>query len=229
MPEKFKLYDRDYELADLDSDEMSYFNQQLETLFGTDDSVERQIIMDRKDWILAAVRAVKAAIPQHPTFKGVNAGDTELGFSPIRPVHTKRGDGVGATRDTWDHAVSAETWADWLCSSTGNVGYLLDKRMGQIILYLKSYLSPTPLASEVQFSIGRTKFLPYDFRSMRLGDNKHGMAIYPLPTMFVMPSTDQLFADLFADVAGTENLALGGLSIGLGAFLKETTSVTWQT
>jgi len=229
MPEKFRLYDKDYELADLDATEMAYFDSQLQTLFGTDDSVERQLIMDRRELILLAVRAVKQAISSHPTFRGIYAGDTELGFSPIRPVHTKRGDGVGAIRDTWDHAVTAETWADWLCSSTANTGYLLDKRMGQIILYLKSYTSPVPYVSEVQFKIGRTQFLPFDFRSIRLGDNKHNIAVYPLPTMFVMPSTDELFADLYADVTGTENLALGGLTIGLGAFLKNTTSVTWQT
>jgi len=229
MPEKFSLYEKDYELADLDSTEMAFFEQQLALLFGTVDSVERQLIMERKNWILAAVRAVKQAIPSHPTFRGIYAEDTELGFTVIRPVHTKRGDGVGAIRDTWEHAVTAETWADWLCSSTANTGYLLDKRMGQIILGLKSFVSPEPLASEVQFSIGRTKFLPYDFRSIRLGDNKNGVAIYPLPTMFVMPSTDELFADLYADKTGTENLALLGLTIGLGAFLKNTTSVTWQT
>jgi hypothetical protein len=229
MSDTFELYGKKYELAPLDAIEMAYFDSQLQTLFGTVDSIERQLIMERRELILLAVRAVKQSISSHPTFRGIYAGDTELGFSPIRPVHTKRGDGVGAMRDTWDHAVSAETWADWLASSTANTGYLLDKRMGQIILYLKSYVSPTPFASEVQFSIGRTKFLPYDFRSIRLGDNKHNVSLYPLPTMFVMPSTDELFADLFADVAGTENLALGGLSIGLGAFLKNTTSVTWQT
>lgn len=229
MSEKFSLYGKDYELAPLDQIEMAYFDSQIQTLFGTDDSVERQLIMDRRDLVLLAVRAVKQSISSKPTFRGIYAGDTELGFSPIRPVHTKRGDGVGAIRGTWDHAVTAETWADWLASSTANTGYLLDKRMGQIILYLKSYSSPIPYASEVQFKIGRTQFLPFDFRSIRLGDNKHNIGIHPLPTMFVMPSTDELFADLYADVTGTEILALGGLSIGLGAFLKNTASVTWQT
>mgnify|MGYP005836981047 CR=1 FL=1 len=229
MPEKFSLYEKEYELAELDPIEMTYLEQQLALLFGTVDSVERQLIMERKEWIIAAVRAVKQAIPSHPTFRGIYAEDTELGFAPIRPVHTKRGEGVGAIRGTWEHEVIAETWVDWLCSSTPNTGYLLDKRMGQIILGLKSFTTPVPYASEVQFSIGRTKFLPVDFRSIRLGDNKNGVSIYPLPTMFVMPSTDELFAELYADKTGTENLALLGLTIGLGAFLKNTTSVTWQT
>jgi len=226
---KFELYGRQYELESLDEIEMAYFNQQFETLFGTDDSVERKIMTDRKSMVLTAIRAVKAAIPSKPAFRGLNPGDSELGFSPIRPIHTKRGDGVGAIRATWEHSVSAETWADWLCSSTGNAGYVLDRRMGQVILYLKSFVSPKPYASAAQFKVGRTQLVPFSFRSIRLGDNVHNVAIYPIPTMFVMPGVDQLFADLYADKAGTAELALGGLTIGLGSFLKETGSVTWQT
>ncbi len=229
MSEKFELYGRQYDLANLDETEMAYFNQQFEALFGTDDSIERRIMMDRKDMVITAIRAVKAAITSHPTFRGLNPGDTELGFSPIRPIHTKRGDGVGAIRNTWEHVVTAETWADWLCSSTGNTGYTLDKRMGQVILYLKSFVSPKPYAAAVKFKIGRTELVPFPFRSIRLGDNEHGVAIYPVPTMFVMPGVDALFADLYADKSGTAEIALGGLTIGLGAFLKETASVTWQT
>jgi len=228
LSQKFELYGRQYGLAPLDETEMAYFNQQFETLFGTDDSVERQIMTDRKSMVLTAIRAVKAAIATKPSFRGLNPGDTELGFSPIRPIHVKRGDGVGAVRATWDHDVSAETWADWLCSSTGNKGYVLDRRMGQVILYLKSF-KVSPLASEVQFKIGRTQLVPFPFRSIKLGDNVHNVAVYPVPTMFVMPGTDELFADLYADRGGTAELALGGLTIGLGAFLKNTASVTWQT
>lgn len=232
MSEKFELYGRTYDLAPLDEIEMAYFNQQFETLFGVDDSIERRIMMDRKDMVITAIRAVKAAIVSKPTFRGLNPGDTELGFSPIRPVHVKR---AGLLRSTWEHAVTvdadrtADSWADWLVSTGAGVGYTLDKRMGQVILYLKSFVSPTPFVSAVKFKVGRTELVPFPLRSIKLGDNEHDVAIYPVPTVFVMPGVDSLYVDLLADKSGTEELALGGLTIGLGAFLKETTSVTWQT
>lgn len=226
MSEKFELYGRQYDLADLDDIEMAYFNQQFETLFGTDDSVERALMRDRKDMVITAIRAVKAAISGRPAFRGLNPGDTELGFSPIRPVHVKR---HGSIYATWDHTVSAETWTDWLASSTSGSGYTLDKRMGQVILGIKSFQSPEPLISEAHFKIGRTDLVPTTLRSIRLGDNKHNVAIYPLPTMFVMPAVDELYAEVFCDKAGTMKAAPLGLTIGLGAFIKNTASVTWLT
>lgn len=230
MPETFTLYDRVYQLADLDSLEMQFFEAGFETLLGTNDSIERMILADRKALVLAAVRAVKAAIPSSPLFRGICPGDMELGFSMIRPVHAKLG--AGGIVPVWDFTIVAQTWTDWLCSSTAATGYTLDKRMGQVILYLKSYDTPVPLASEAKFKIGRTEMMPFDLRSLQLLDNKNGVPIFPTPTMFMMPSVDQLYAQLYVDTlnnASTVKTALGGLTIGLGAFLKNTASVTWQT
>jgi hypothetical protein len=223
------LYDRTYNLAALDNTEMAYFNSAFSTILGTHDSVERQILMDRQSVILAAVQAVKAAVtPANPNFRGLEPGDMELGMAEIRPVHTKVGGGAMSPQ-IWDFVISAQTWTDWLVSTTSAVGYTLDKRMGQVFLYMKNYDTPVPLCSEAWFKIGRTQLMPVDLRNIQMLDNINNVALFPLPTMLVLPSVDQLYAQLWSDVGGTTRTALGGLTIGLGAFLKNYLTVTWQT
>jgi hypothetical protein len=227
MPTQWVLYDRTYNLADLDSTEQTYFDAAFKTLLGTHDSVERELMQDRYDVVLAAVKAVKAACyPANPAFRGLNPGDMELGISHIRPPHVLY---AAAHPVVWDFTISAQTWTDWLVSSTATVGYTLDKRMGQVILYMKNYDTPTPLISEAYFKIGRTQLMPVDLRNIQLLDNVNNAALYPLPSMLVLPSVDQLYAQLFSDVGGTTRTAIGGLTIGLGAFLKNTATITWQT
>lgn len=227
MPTTWSLNGRTYNLADLDVNEQSYFDSAFNFILGTSDSVERALLLSRRDVVLAAVRAVKAAVsPANPAFRGLTPGDTELGMSPIRPVHTRFAS-LGHP-DKWDFSINAETWTDWLVDNVAATGYTLDKRMGQVILYMKSY-DVSPLGSEVKFKIGTTEFMPVDVRNIQLGDNINNVPFYPLPSMLVLPSVDSLYAQLFSDYGGSTKTAIGGLTIGLGAFLKNATSVTWQT
>lgn len=233
MSTQWTLYDRTYNLAPLDSTEMDYFNAAFSTLLGTHDSVERQIYLDRQDVVLAAVQAVKAATyPANPAFRGFEPGDMELGMSPIRPEHVTYGASIGHP-GAWDFTIASQTWTDWLVGQgTAGVGYTLDKRMGQLILYAKNYDSPVPLVSELFFKIGRTQLMPMDVRNIQLLDNVNNVALYPLPTMLVLPSVDQLWSQMYSDVGsggGVTRTAIGGLTIGLGAFLKQQSSITWQT
>ena len=222
------LYDRTYNLAALDTTEMTYFNNAFSTILGTHDSVERQILMDRQSMVLTAVQAVKAAVyPANPNFRGLEPGDMELGMAEIRPVHTKIGN--GSPQPIWDFTISPATWTDWLVATGGGVGYTLDKRFGQLILYAKSFDTPVPLASELWFKIGRTQLMPMDIRNIQLLDNVNNTPVFPLPSMLVLPSVDQLYAQMWSDYGGVSRLGIGGLTIGLGAFLKSQPSLTWMT
>jgi hypothetical protein len=232
MSTTWSLYDRTYNLASLDDIEMAYFEAAFNTLMGTHDSVEREILQDRKDVVLAAVQAVKAAVfPANPAFRGFEPGDMELGMAEIRPAHvTYAATGGQGHPNVWDLTIPAATWTDWLCNATtAATGYTLDKRMGQVILYLKCFDSPVPLVSEVQFKIGRTQLMPSSVRNIQMLDNVNNVPVYPLPTMLVLPSVDQLYGQMYSDYGGVTRTAIGGLTIGLGAFLKNTATLTWQT
>ena len=60
---------------------------------------------------------------------------------------------------------------------------------------------------------------------LRVGDTENMTSIVPIPTMILKPKAS-LYARAKADVAGTDEVALGGLVFGLGRVLKEETA-TW--
>ena len=71
--------------------------------------------------------------------------------------------------------------------------------------------------------------MPMDIRNIQLLDNVNNVPAFPLPSMIVLPSVDQLYAQMWSDYGGVSRLGIGGLTIGLGAFLKSQPSLTWQT
>lgn len=217
-----KLYNSEYKLAALDPEELAILNAQMPTLLAAPTSVQRMIQEQRLDAYVMAIRATKEKL-NGPKFRGVNPSDTELGIGPIRPIYTFDPT-TTLRRTTWlEPGIAAVTWTDFIGAGAG-IGYQLGRDFGLVITHLISYVTPTPLLSEVRFVFGRTQLLPLSVRPIRIGDDVNGISIYPVPTVFCVPR-DNLRVQVYVDNAGGEEIELGGFVIGLGSVLNDMVGV----
>jgi len=219
MPEA-TLYKETLMLGPLDGDELAIFKAQFGALLAAPGSEERKLMLDRLSTYVIALRAIKHEL-KDIKFRGLNPEDTELGFGHIRPVFTKVG---GTVKGNWQIALTTNaTYQAWLGESL-TAGYAMADNFGLVITHLKSLVTPAPFMAEVAFEVGRTGILiPVDVRGLRVGDTENGVSIVPIPTLILKPEATFL-ATARADVAGTDEIVLGGLVIGLGKALKQTTT-----
>lgn len=226
-------YGEKFTCAPLSPEELELFKAQFAELMSMLGSDERKIMLARVGQYVLGMRIIKQSL-NNVLFTGVNAGDTELGMSLIRPQFTKSNTvantpGPYATiyRPNWGLALVANTWRDWIYDGAGNP-MTLGKDFGWVVTHLKSLISPTPFFSEVRFVVGRTGVLiPADVRNLALGDTENNIPIIPLPTMYSIPKAS-FYARAMGDVNGIDNVPLGGLVFGLGRALKEEVA-TWTT
>jgi len=220
---KVDLYGRTYTLASLDTDELDVYNSQFPLLLAGPDSVERKIQLERQDVYMMGMRAIKHAL-KAPAFRGLNPGDTELGFGRIRPQFTENGVHP-SYKTTWTTGLlAAVTWTDFLFRAV-DTGYACGEDFGLIVTHVMSLTTPTPFVTEIHCKVGRIDLIPSGIRPLRVGDNENGVAIFPVPTMYVLPKED-FWEEIYSDAGGTDELLQGGLVVGLGRILKETTP-TW--
>lgn len=200
----------------LTPEELLIFKEQLAALLAGPGSEERKIQLDRLDTYVVGLRAILHAL-NRPKFIGINAGDTEGGFSHIRPVFTIMGGGAGVAPLTWSFALTS-AYAAWLFQA-GTTPYTIGDSFGLIITHLMSLTTPTPFMAEIQVKTSRTDRLPIDVRAVRVADNENGVAIVPIPTIVALPKST-LYIRARSDVSGTDEMAIRGLVVGLGRALK---------
>lgn len=223
MPEAL-LYRETLTLGPITQNELSTFKAQFGALLAAPGSEERKLMLDRLANYIFALRAIKHELGD-VKFAGLNPEDTELGFGAIRPQFT-RGADPAAYKTTWSIAFAASaTWYDWFYEGAA-AAFSVGKDFGLVITHLKSLVTPAPFMSECKFEVGRTGILiPSDVRGLRVGDTENGVSIVPIPTMILKPKAG-FYGRAKADVAGTDEVVLGGLIFGLGRVLKEETA-TW--
>lgn len=214
------LYRETLTLGPLDQEELDIFKAQFGALLAAPGSEERKLMLDRLSNYIFALRAIKHEL-KDIKFAGLNPEDTELGFGHIRPVFCKHD---GTVMDNWQIALTtSSTYQAWLGASL-TAGYALAASFGLCVTHLKSLVTPAPFMAEVAFEVGRTGILiPTDVRGLRVGDTENGVSIVPIPTLILKPEATFL-ATARADVAGTDEIVLGGLVFGLGKALKQTTT-----
>lgn len=217
--DEFKIYRETFTCGPpLDQDELDIFKAQFVTLLAAPGSEERTLMLDRLRAYVLALRTIKQKL-NNIKFVGLNPEETELGFGHIRPVFTQVG---GAVKATWGQAFTA-AWADWFSSAVAGTGYGIGLSFGMCITHLKSLVTPAPFLAEAQFTISRTGvMIPLDVRGLRVGDTVNGVSIVPVPTMVLLPQAI-LYGQGRSDVAGTDEVVLGGLVFGLGRAVKATT------
>jgi hypothetical protein len=215
------MYSEDYMLAPLDGLELKTWKAQFNELMSMLGSDEKKIMLNRIDQYIYGLRAIKQALGG-VKFMGVNAGDTTIGMSLIRPQFIQSnavaGFGVGFCRLNFNQVLTP-VWADWVFNGTGQP-MAAGKDFGFVITHLKSLAPVMPFVSEVEFTVGRSPLLPNDVRNIQNFDSENNIAIQPLNTMIVIPK-GSFYARARSDINGTDVLPFGGLLYGLGRVLKE--------
>ncbi|GAI64706.1 unnamed protein product [marine sediment metagenome] len=208
------LYGQKYTMAALDADEQTVLEDNFNKLLGTTDSQVRRIFEERVDTIVAGIMAIKEKL-ENRKFRGMNPGDAEIGMAFIRPGFTIYDSGI---RTDWNVALAGMGTFSRFLDESATAGFLLSEDFGLIITHLVSQVTPEPYVRAVHFKIGRIDLIPEEVSDILLGDNENGVAVFPVPTKFVLPE-DELTVTVEGH-AGTEYLKLGGLVIGMGRLLK---------
>ncbi|MFA6358889.1 MAG: hypothetical protein WCY09_09565 [Candidatus Omnitrophota bacterium] len=214
-------YGEKFTLAPLTQDELELFKAQFADLMSMVGSDERKIMLARVEQYILGLRAIKSSL-NGTLFTGVNAGDTELGMSLIRPQFTRNNAiaNLAAYRANWNQTLVANTWTDWIFDGAGQP-MLLGRDFGWVVTHLKSLTAPVPFFSEIRFVVGRTGImLPADVRALQMADTENNVSIIPLPTMYSIPKAS-FYARAKADSGGIDNVPLGGILFGLGRALRE--------
>ena len=214
-------YGEQFTCAAISSGELEIFKAQFADLMSMVGSDERKIMLARLSQYILGMRIVKQSL-NSVLFTGVNAGDTELGMSLIRPQFTRNNVAANLAiyRTNWNQVLVANTWGDWIFDGAGQP-MALGRDFGWVVTHLKSLTTPVPFMTEARFVVGRTGvLLPIDSRNFQLADTENNVTIIPIPTMYSIPKAS-FYARAKSDINGTDQVVLGGLIFGLGRALRE--------
>jgi len=228
LPSPFDYGGASLALSQLTTEEQRVFLRDFNGLLGTDDSVERKIFEDRKDFIEVAIMAIKNWL-KDPTFEGIYPSDTSLGMCLIRPIQIGDTTATPDGKTTWTETVAAaHTYQAWIGATTGDrwiVGGTSGDHSagygGLCMIGVKS-LHINPKISEIKIWNDRNERVPVDVRDLVLGDNVNQVSIVPIPGEILLPQSE-LYAELAGDLTGVDYFAPVGLAIGKGTLLKRQT------
>ena len=230
---KLAIQNEEFAQTALTPDEMNTFMGQLKELWYYPWSFERQFIWGKLPVVQVAAEAAKNSLDELK-FGGFNAGNAEIGFSPIRPGHVGLVNGTVPEADNvwkWKHDTVKEANAvgfeNWIHSpTTATTAYNIPEELFIYPMYILEE-NCSPKIQTVKMTIGRTNILNYDVRGSRLRDYQSGTNLIPLPTTFWLPEMDVLVALGFKYTGVTEP-RLGGFTFGKG-FILDATSYAAST
>lgn len=212
----------------LTPEEANLWETQWRELFMAPWSYERQFLNGKKAVIDAGIRAAKNLLDEKK-FGGLNAANSEIGISAIRPGHVGLVNGTVPEADNvwkWKHdcvkAANAVGFENWIHSpTTATTAYSVPKELFIMPLYVVEE-NGCPRIQCMKMDIGRANILYYDVSACRCRDYQTGINLIPLPTTYWSPEMDVLVALQHKNV-GTTEPRLGGFTIGYGSFLNATT------
>jgi hypothetical protein len=216
----------DYQLSGINEDELLIFQSEIETQLGTVRSNVGLLVRDRVNAILTGLRIAKAKIPGNPTFKGIKANSSELGWSYIRPGHIMRTAAASETcNNVWDFAFTSNATTD---AKRNWVGFdatpyaspiTVDKNAMMVLLGLVPF-SPSPTVQEIQIDHNNTSYNPevVDY-GLYLGDAPEGIGLAPIQTRYLAP-TDKFLMKSRNRFTATQQIRLFGITFGLGSYMK---------
>lgn len=177
--------------------------------------------------MIAGIQAAKNSLDERK-FGGLNAANSEIGISPIRPGHVGLVNGVPPEADNvwkWKHDCIKEAQAvgfeNWIHSPTApTTAYSVPEDMFIIPMYILEE-NCSPRIQTVKLDIGRSNILHYDVCACRIRDYTSGINLIPLPAMFWNELVD-IFVALGFKMNGTTEPRLGGFTVATGQLLNAT-------
>jgi len=209
-----------HKLALLDAEELAIFNAQFPMLLAPSSGITRQVQLQRVEAYIVAIRTIKQQLDGVP-FRGLQPGDSELGFQAIRPQFTHDPD-TSTYRKNWEKSLVANRWTAFI-GTNQTTGYKVGDDFGIVVTHATSFAAPRPFAAEFRAVVSRRYLAPYPLRGSLVRGTEIDSVVYPLSTLVMVPKS-YWFVQLLAYEGGTEHLEMGGLVIGLGRALAETTA-----
>ena len=211
----------------LTPEEQTLWQTQYNELWYQPWSFERSFLNSRRAVIDAGIRAAKNALDERK-FGGLNAANSEIGISTIRPGHVGLVNGVDPEADNvwkWKHdcikSANAVGFENWIHSPTApTTAFSVCDDSFIIPLYIVEE-NCSPRIQTVKMDIGRANILHYDVAACRMRDYQSGVNLIPLPTTYWAPEMDVLVA-LGHKMNGTTEPRLGGFCVAEGQFLDAT-------
>ena len=188
----------------------------------------QDLYQDNAALIIEACKAAKHAFGD-VAFKGLFAGDSQFGVTPIQPAHVLRTtDATETAVNDWTRTFTAD--GDyWIGYSTNNTTAInIDKRLLVLILGVAWSQGWAPIVEKIQFQIGNNI---YPYQSVRHGwysDNQHRIRAARLRPMILGPK-DTVLAQIYSLVANDQEMELIGLSFAKGDLLRAQAPTTIQT
>lgn len=195
-------------------------SQLNEIILGLDSQSLANVIRDRSG-VLAQTAAFSKQVFDEKLFGGINAGDNEIGFSPLRPGHIRADPANGNAINDWYFEPSSNGWNDWIGDGTSANDYTVPEDQVSVIFGLVDQDTNSELSGINVDSFGRNvDMLPQDINDMRVRDNENELQFTALPTL-VAQENDRVHIRLRHDEAVESQPRLVGFTFGLGSWLNQ--------
>jgi len=218
---RVSAHDDQFPTEGFDQSEASLFEEQMNSLIAGVTSKEiAQVLQNRQQTIAKAAALAKDDIDGN-NFGGLNAGDNEIGFSPLRPGHIRRDPNTGNVVNDWFFDPGATGYVDWIGDGAGNNMILNEDQVVLVLGVVDQELSPTPIQGFNVQDFGRNMYmLPRDLNDMRLQDNDTEVQVKEVETL-IGQEGDEVHCRLNFDENVERQPRLLGFTFAKGRFLNQ--------
>lgn len=213
------VHDKEFPTESFTSAEAKLFEQQLNDLVAEmDSSVLANILLQRQDIVAKAAAFAKQDL-EGKVFGGINAGDSEIGFSVLRPGHIRADPADGTPENDWYFEPTAQGWNDWVGDGAGNDYAVSEDQVSVVLAFVDQDVNSEVSGLNVDNWGRNMDMLPHDLNDLRMGDNERGVMVKALPTLIAREG-NSIHARLRYDRIAESQPRLFGLTFGVGSFLN---------
>lgn len=211
----------------LDADEERLLRTQLFGYLAANNSFLMELFRDMYPVIKYGAEVAKNDLKA--VFRGLFAGDSEIGMSMIRPNHVLRTTGATET-NTNDWTVTLTADDDyWIGFGTNNTTAInIDKRLCVVPLGVWFTQGGNPTVEELYIQVGAVTYPVQVIRHAWVADNPHGVRACRIRPMIWKPKSRPL-VQTYSINAAVQEMILVGVSFGMGDLLRTQAPTTVQT
>jgi len=213
-------HDDSFPTEGFDQGEAQLFQEQMNSLVAGVTSQEISEVLKNRQSTIARVAALAKDDIDGNNFGGLNAGDNEIGFSPLRPGHIYRNSN-GNIENDWFFEPGTTGYTDWIGDGSSNNMILNEDQVVVVLGLVDQAPSSTPIQGFNVEEFGRNMdMLPRDLNDMRLQDNSTEVQVKEVETL-IGQEGDQIHCRLNFDKNVERQPRLIGFTFAKGRFLNK--------
>lgn len=217
MP-KVAFENEEYAARDLSADEENKLQNALGNWIASPGSFLEFLIKRNYDSIRGALGVAKDR--WDAPFKGISAGDSEIGIQKTRPGHILRTTATTeAAANTWSFTFTSA--GDYYVGRDTNntTAVNIDKEACLLILGVMFTQGAAPVVEELRIGVGGTTYPVVVIRDAWTADNDFGVRGIPIRPILLVPKATSLW-ETYSIAGGVNELVLVGLTYGYGRYLR---------